>query len=1404
MADEEVGRLKASLELDTSKFEKSVSRTEKNLDVLSNAFKKSQQNINGSLRRLNANIVNTTGILSRQINTQTKTINSSLKSIASSANANGANTVNAIKAMQASVVAELQMMRTAFVTFQKATNQDFTKGIKQLAQTTQTNTNAIIGNLQQIQAQAERTKKSLDNQNKSAKVRSKGTTATKGASTPINIPFVSETFPAMSNSINGMFQGISKFYGVFSKVSLHAFILEQAFRQISAVISSMVSPAINFATQMETLRLGYAGIISSTTLKDGKDVPYKEALEISEALIIRMQDEALKTSLTVEELGTALQSAMAMGLNAGMKLDEVLDLTVVAAQAVKTFGLSNQQVIQEIRGLISGEAIRPGVDQLATVLGYTTETVNKLREEGKLYEDIMERMAGFKAASEDFQNTFAGLTSNIQDGISRVAGTAGKAFFDASKDALKSFQDIFFTIQKSTEKMGNGEEKTVYKAVLNEETLSILESFYDGLKNLLNIIMTIASTFAGTFSGALKLVMELFEGVTATLNILVSLLAVPLKAALDIIGTLLSGVAELLKDLVINIFGTEQGFDALVIALGILAGAFLAVNAPIVGAIALIGSIVVAFQEIRNPVSSFSKWFTSVMDLMYNRLMSIWENTKATFGAIGDIVTGKGDTYNERASTANEFAAKANQASADVSKYFDEIQGDFRKGFLEIKKEATEMSEDLFKGLSAKHPASATTGGGSNKGASKAAKSAYKALEAELKIALETLKEQQRDLDMLYKNDLYSTQNYIEKTLDLQNKQIDAEIQNLEQRKQIAKQLGQESDVERFDNDIATLKEKKVNSEKEAVRQLIEEYKKLDERMDGINRKFEDMAGVSEEAFNTNLIKEFKNEYSRFSAELETAQQRYAQAVEEGKTADINAWAIRKETLEKTIGNLNTIVKLKKLEKEADEASAKIRSVDLQIQEQLLSKQNQANRMAYTEADVEGDLFDFRKEHMEEYIDYYTDLIAYNEKMAQMAKDVNTTNEFKSKALEAKQAILELTDAIPPFQKVVKEQFIDSLSNAFQEMLWEGKSAKEALEDFGKSVLQTITKKMFDRVATDITDGIFNAILPEDEKVGNKEVEIDATVQRKLKVIEVDTAKFQENLTTASTSFNEALMNYTVPALQNMTNVINEQVIPALYSVGGGSANGMGKGTDSLFGGLFGGNKEEEENPAETTTETVAEGVADDIKDAGATMQDTANKTANTFLGMDKETFNSTVGLAQFGVSLLDQVFGLGEFGKVLQSVLSIMQVASMFGFGFAEGGYVSGAGTSTSDSIPARLSNGEYVIKASAVKNLGVDFLDRLNNSSSSFKGSGRLPKFRYAEGGYVEAPSTVETQSSTSASSGSVGTPIVMNMQFQSLDPQANMKLWEQQYPIIREKLMRDIDSNTSMRNSIKRATK
>lgn len=71
----------------------------------------------------------------------------------------------------------------------------------------------------------------------------------------------------------------------------------------------------------------------------------------------------------------------------------------------------------------------------------------------------------------------------------------------------------------------------------------------------------------------------------------------------------------------------------------------------------------------------------------------------------------------------------------------------------------------------------------------------------------------------------------------------------------------------------------------------------------------------------------------------------------------------------------------------------------------------------------------------------------------------------------------------------------------------------------------------------------------------------------------------------------------------------------------------------------------------------------------------------------------------------------------------------------FAGGGHVRGRGSATSDSIPARLSNGEYVIKASSVRQYGTGLFDQLNRGVARFASGGyvRSPGAGYANGGSV-----------------------------------------------------------------------
>lgn len=95
--------------------------------------------------------------------------------------------------------------------------------------------------------------------------------------------------------------------------------------------------------------------------------------------------------------------------------------------------------------------------------------------------------------------------------------------------------------------------------------------------------------------------------------------------------------------------------------------------------------------------------------------------------------------------------------------------------------------------------------------------------------------------------------------------------------------------------------------------------------------------------------------------------------------------------------------------------------------------------------------------------------------------------------------------------------------------------------------------------------------------------------------------------------------------------------------------------------------------------------------------------------------------------------------------------------FGFADGGLVRGPGSGTSDSIPARLSNGEYVIKAASVRQVGTRFLDALNGKT--MPGSMRAGVPAFASGGLVGQVGFRSAQSGSS-SAPTVHVPISINV--------------------------------------------
>lgn len=152
------------------------------------------------------------------------------------------------------------------------------------------------------------------------------------------------------------------------------------------------------------------------------------------------------------------------------------------------------------------------------------------------------------------------------------------------------------------------------------------------------------------------------------------------------------------------------------------------------------------------------------------------------------------------------------------------------------------------------------------------------------------------------------------------------------------------------------------------------------------------------------------------------------------------------------------------------------------------------------------------------------------------------------------------------------------------------------------------------------------------------------------------------------------------------------------------------------------------------------------------------------FTGSGASSLISTIGGAL--KSLFSALGGGSGGGSGWGAAISgIASVASSF---FVDGGHVSGPGTTTSDSIPAMLSNGEYVMNARAVQRIGVGMLDALNG--------GNLPRARhYATGGLVGGAASMSRMSGNSHTT-TISVPVSIATSSDDDDPQTAQRRGQQ----------------------------
>ena len=288
-----------------------------------------------------------------------------------------------------------------------------------------------------------------------------------------------------TNVIAKLSQSMQSYASIGAQIAAGAI----GFTSVANAFGQLVSAGTKFNMAMETNAIGMSGILTSMTTINGKTLEWNQAMGISQGIIKSLNNDALKTAATSEELVNTFRALLGPGLGAGMNIEQIQKLTTVGVNAVKSLGLNGPQLIQELRDLVQG-GIRPANSTLATALGLTDADIKaaKASSEG-LFSFLMERLAGFDKAAKETPKTLAGLQDQLKEGLTRAMAAAVKPVQEEYKNTLKEISGVLF--DKNLE--------------ISPELVNNLEAAGQHVANMAHDFKSVAATVGPVVAPALEL-----------------------------------------------------------------------------------------------------------------------------------------------------------------------------------------------------------------------------------------------------------------------------------------------------------------------------------------------------------------------------------------------------------------------------------------------------------------------------------------------------------------------------------------------------------------------------------------------------------------------------------------------------------------------------------------------------------------------------------------------------------------------------------------------------------------------------------------------------------------------------------------------------------------------------------
>lgn len=339
-------------------------------------------------------------------------------------------------------------------------------------------------------------------------------------------------FNSAKKSIDGIERALGKagqagsgVSAIFKGMTLSRAAVDLAY-QMADAIKRVVQAGFQYNQTIEQSTLGIASIVaSSTTLvsQEGKLLKGREALnasmKLSADLVKQIEIRGLQTTATTEQLVEAFQNAVGPATSMGLSLAQTRDITLDIIQAAGALGIPMHQLNEEVRSIVGGTINIQS--RVAQALGLTNEMVKDWAEQGTLAANLTKKLEVFRLAGDETANTWSGLTSNMEEAISKISGTLTRDIFDDLKRAFKGvLEDLIIVNEQGVKLAPWVDEAREYVNRLYEMFKDTLETVWDlggrgGLQAIAGIMDVILAVTEKIVKGW-KLISESYVGEIAS------------------------------------------------------------------------------------------------------------------------------------------------------------------------------------------------------------------------------------------------------------------------------------------------------------------------------------------------------------------------------------------------------------------------------------------------------------------------------------------------------------------------------------------------------------------------------------------------------------------------------------------------------------------------------------------------------------------------------------------------------------------------------------------------------------------------------------------------------------------------------------------------------------------------